>query len=159
MIQVTLLTVGRLKEGYLRDACAEYEKRLSAFCRLSRSELPEAKVPDEGQPGQVEAALAAEGARILAAMPPDAYKVALCVEGQSYDSPALAGQLEQALARRGKLCLVIGSSHGLHRTVKEACDLCLSLSPLTFPHQLTRVLALEVLYRSFTITAGKRYHK
>ena len=159
MIQVTVITVGNLKESYWRDAVSEYEKRLSAFCKPTLIQLKESKVPDDPSDGEIRSALADEGKRILAAMPPRSYRVALCVEGKQFSSEELAARLESALTEQGHLCLVIGSSHGLAPEVKEGCQLRLSVSKLTFPHQMMRVLLLEVLYRSFSIMKGTKYHK
>ena len=159
MIQVTVITVGGLKEAYWRDAVAEYEKRLSAFCKPNVVQLKEAKLPEDPSEGEIRTALADEGKRILAAMPPRSYRVALCVEGKQFSSEALAKKLESAVNESGSLCLVIGSSHGLCEEVKAACQMRLSVSELTFPHQMMRVLLLEVLYRSFSILKGTRYHK
>ena len=159
MLQVTVITVGNLKEGYWRDAVSEYEKRLSAFCKPTLIQLKETKVPDDPSDGEIRTALADEGKRILAAMPPRSYRIALCVEGKQFSSEELAARLEGVLTEQGSLCLVIGSSHGLAPEVKEACQMRLSVSKLTFPHQMMRVLLLEVLYRSFSIIKGTRYHK
>ena len=159
MIQVTVITVGGLKEAYWRDAVAEYEKRLSAFCKPNVVQLKEAKLPEDPSEGEIRTALADEGKRILAAMPPRSYRVALCVEGKQFSSEALAKKIESAVNESGSLCLVIGSSHGLCEEVKAACQMRLSVSELTFPHQMMRVLLLEVLYRSFSILKGTRYHK
>ena len=159
MIQVTVITVGGLKEAYWREALAEYEKRLCAFCKPNIVQLKEAKLPDDPSEGEIRTALADEGGRILSAMPPRAFRIALCVEGKQFSSEALAKKLESALNETGQLCLVIGSSHGLDEKVKAACQMRLSVSELTFPHQMMRVLLLEVLYRSFSILKGTRYHK
>lgn len=159
MIQVTVIAVGNLKEGYWRDAVSEYEKRLSAFCKPTVIQLKETKVPDDPSDGEIRAALADEAKRILAAMPPRSYRIALCVEGKQFSSEELAAKLDGALNEQGHLCLVIGSSHGLAPEVKDACQLRLSVSGLTFPHQMMRVLLLEVLYRSFSILKGTKYHK
>ena len=159
MIQVTVITVGNLKEGYWRDAMVEYEKRLCAFCKSEIVQLKETKLPENPSEGEIKAALADEGKRILAAMPPRSYKIALCVEGTQFSSEALAQKLEDVLNENGSLCLIIGSSYGLADEVKRACDLRLSVSKLTFPHQMMRVLLLEVLYRCFGILKGTKYHK
>ena len=159
MISVTVITVGNLKESYWREAVAEYEKRLGAFCKLSLVQLKEHKLPEDPSKKEIDAALAEEGERILAAIPSRAYRIALCVEGRQFTSEELAERIEEATAVGGSLCLIIGSSHGLAPEVKAACDLRLSVSRLTFPHQLMRVLLMEILYRSFTILKGKRYHK
>ena len=159
MVQVTVITVGNLKESYWREALGEYEKRLSGFCKTEILQLKEARVPEDPSEGEIRAALTDEGKRILAAMPPRSYRIALCVEGKQFSSEGLAKKLEGVLAENGNLCLVIGSSHGIAPEVKAACDLRLSVSELTFPHQMMRVLLLEVLYRSFSIIKGTKYHK
>jgi 23S rRNA (pseudouridine1915-N3)-methyltransferase len=159
MIQLTVITVGGLKEAYWRDAVKEYEKRLCAFCKPTLLELKEARLSENPSESEVRAALADEGKRILSAMPPRAYRIALCVEGKHFSSEALAERLQSAIDGQGSLCLVIGSSHGLAPEVKEACQLRLSVSELTFPHQMMRVLLLEALYRCFGILKGTKYHK
>ena len=159
MAQVTLITVGTLKESYLVEATTEYKKRLSTLARFEEISLKEERINDEDDATAVASALSAEGERILSRIPEGAYVIALCVEGKMMDSPALAAAIGNAVDRSGKLCLVIGSSHGLSPAVKARADLRLSLSPLTFPHQLARVLVMETLYRSFAILAGKKYHK
>lgn len=159
MINVTVITVGNLKESYWRDALAEYEKRLGAFCKLNVVQLKEYKLSENPSQTEISAALTEEGKRILAAIPPRAYRIALCVEGVQFSSEDLAQKIQAATDREGSLCLVIGSSFGIAPEVKAACDLRLSVSKLTFPHQMMRVLLLEVLYRSFSILKGTKYHK
>ena len=159
MIQVTVITVGNLKEGYWRDAVSEYEKRLCAFCKPTLIQLKEARVPENPSDGEIRSALSDEGARILAAMPPRSYRIALCVEGKQFSSEELAQKIETACNESSAITLIIGSSYGLAPEVKQTCDLRLSVSKLTFPHQMMRVLLLEVLYRSFSILRGSKYHK
>ena len=159
MTQVTLICVGNFKESYWQEACREYEKRLSAYCQFQTVVLKEERITDENNPQKIEQALMSEGARILSQIPDGAYRIALCVEGKSMDSVALANTLRNAQDTSGKITLIIGSSHGLHETVKKACHLRLSVSALTLPHQLCRVMLMESIYRSFTILAGKSYHK
>lgn len=141
MLRVTVLCQGRLKEPYYIDACREYEKRLGAFCRLDVTELPE-----DGD--------------ITAKIPKGAYVIALCIEGAGTDSPGLARRLE-TLAGQGKsrVCFLIGGSDGLPESAKAAADWRLSMSAMTFPHHLARVMLLEQIYRAMTITAGTKYHK
>ena len=158
-MQITFITIGTLKESYLRDAVSEYEKRISAFASVKNINLPEVRVVDEENPQKVQEALDAEGDKILAALPDGAYIVALCVEGKQYSSEELSRILGDARDSRGKVAFIIGSSHGLAPKVKAAAHLRLSVSKLTFPHQLMRVLLAECTYRSLTILAGKRYHK
>ena len=159
MANITIISVGTLKEDYLKDAVAEYKKRLSQYARVEEINIKEEKIADEDDSSQVKRALEAEGEKILAAIPKGAGKIALCVEGKQYDSPALASLIGKMADESGKIALIIGSSHGLCDSVKRASDVRLSVSALTFPHQLMRVVLLEALYRSFTILAGKKYHK
>ena len=159
MTHVTLITVGNLKEDYLRQAVAEYEKRLSSYCRIETVVLKEERIADENDATAVRAALRAEGERILARVPQGAYTVALCIEGEMPDSVGLSRLVSRAVDGSGKLCFIIGSSHGLDDAVKRAAQKRLSFSALTFPHQLMRVILLEAVYRSFRILAGGNYHK
>lgn len=159
MLGVSIITVGTLKEAYLRDAAAEYEKRLSAFCNLRRIELKEEKLSDSPSQGEIRKALASEGAKILASVPVRAYCVALCVEGKQLSSEELAEKLSAVANESSEICFIIGSSYGLSDEVKARADLRLSVSKLTFPHQLMRVILLEAVYRGFNIQKGTRYHK
>lgn len=159
MVLLTWITVGTLKEDYLQKAFAEYKKRLSAFARVESIELKEEKLYNEENTAEVEAALRREGERILAACPTGAYKIVLAIEGKMLSSEELAEKIREGADGRGKIAVIIGSSYGLSPEVKRAADLSLSMSRLTFPHQLARVLTGEALYRSFAILAGKKYHK
>ena len=159
MANITLITVGTLKESYLKDAVAEYKKRLSQYARVDEVNIKEEKIANEDDGSEIRRALDSEADRILAAIPKGASKIALCVEGKQYDSVALAGLIGRMCDESGKIALIIGSSHGLSDKVKRECDIRLSVSALTFPHQLMRVVLYEALYRSFTILAGKKYHK
>jgi len=156
---VTIITVGTLKEDYLKDATAEYKKRLSQYARVEEINIKEETIRNEDDKSEIARALDAEAARIISAMPKDSHKIALCVEGKQYSSPELAGLIGSIADEVGKVTLVIGSSHGLSEKVKSECKVRLSFSKLTFPHQLMRVILYEALYRSFTILHGKRYHK
>ena len=158
MVSVTFITVGSLKESYLRDGVAEYMKRLSGFCRPISVELKEARTPDSPSAGEIQAALEAEADKILAAIPPRAYKIALCVEGKQYPSEELAALLDSACMEHSDICFIIGSSFGLSPRVKSAADLKLSVSKLTFPHQLMRLISAEAVYRAFNIIKGTKYH-
>ena len=141
MLHVTVLCQGRLKEPYYVAACQEYLKRLGAYCKAEVVEL-------------------AEDGDVAARIPKGAYVTALCIEGQKLSSPALAQKLE-VLANQGasRLCFLIGGSEGLPEDVKRQADFRLSMSDMTFPHHLSRVMVLEQLYRAFAITAGSKYHK
>ena len=159
MAIVTIITVGSIKEAYLRDALAEYKKRLSQYARVEEITLSEEKIANEDDASQVARALDTEGAKILSQIPDGSLKIALCVEGKEYDSVGLAELVRRGVDEYGKITLIIGSSHGLSSKVKSECNVKLSFSRLTFPHQLIRVNLYEALYRSFTIIAGKKYHK
>ncbi len=156
---ISIITVGSLKEDYLRAAVSEYQKRLSQYARVETVELKEERIQNEDDAREIARALNTEADKILAAIPDGAYKIALCVEGKQYDSEGLAQIVGRAEDERGRLALIIGSSHGLSDRVKAACEVRLSFSRLTFPHQLIRVNLYEAIYRSFTILRGKRYHK
>ncbi len=160
MLNINIICVGKLKEDYLRMACAEYEKRLGAFCRLKITELTPAKLPEEPNPALISAALADEGKRILSCIKQGDAVFTLCIEGKELSSPELAKEIERcAVTGFGSLCFIIGGSHGLAPEVKAASKLRLSMSPMTFPHQLARVMLLEQIYRSFMISNGGKYHK
>lgn len=159
MANVTIVTVGSLKEGYLREAVAEYKKRLSQYARVDEIEIKEERISNEDNRAEIEGALSREADKILSAIPKDSYKIALCVEGKQYSSEELASLIGEGCDKSGKIALVIGSSYGLSEKVKRECDVRLSFSKLTFPHQLMKVILFESLYRSFTILSGKRYHK
>jgi 23S rRNA (pseudouridine1915-N3)-methyltransferase len=159
MLNVKLITLGTLKEAYLRDAAAEYEKRLGAFCRFEIVQLKEERLSDDPSESEIKNALAKESEKILSLIPARAYVVAMCVEGKQLTSPELAEKLEEISTRTSDVCFIIGSSFGLSDSVKQRADLRLSVSKLTFPHQLMRVILLETVYRAFNIQKGTKYHK
>lgn len=160
MRSVTVLCVGKLKEAYWRDAVAEYQKRLSAFCRLSIVEVEEERLPDNPSPAQINQTLQAEGKRLLSHVPQGAAVFPLCIEGKELASPALADMLDRvAVDGCSHTVFIIGGSWGLSDEVKAAARLKLSMSPMTFPHQLARVMLLEQIYRAAQISAGGKYHK
>ncbi len=158
-MNITLITVGTLKEKYWSDALSEYCKRIGAYAKIEEYNIKEERIKNEDNPSEVKAALEAEAAKILPKMAKDVYKIALCVEGKMLSSEELAAEIRKAENSTGKLLFVIGSSHGLSPEVKAAADLKLSVSRLTFPHQLMRVMLSEMIYRALTINAGKSYHK
>ena len=159
MVHVKLIVLGTLKEAYLRDAAAEYEKRLGAFCRFELVQLKEERLSDDPSEGEIRKALAREATAILAQIPPRAYCIAMCVEGKQLSSEELAEKMAAIEQEAGEVCLIIGSSYGLAPEVKARADFRLSVSKLTFPHQLMRVILLEATYRAFTIIKGTPYHK
>ncbi len=160
MLNIAILCVGKCKEAYWRDACAEYIKRLSAFCRISVVEVEEERLPERPSEAQIRSCLAAEGKRLLDKVPSGAAVVALCIEGRQMTSPAFSALLEDyALRDVSHVALVIGGSYGLADEVKAAAKVKLSFSPMTFPHQLARVMLLEQVYRAMQISSGGKYHK
>ena len=159
-MNLALICVGRLKERYWREAAAEYEKRLSRFGKFETVELPDLPEPANSSPAIEGQIREREGEAILAKIPAGSYVIALCVEGSLRSSEELDALVKNcALQGKSRLCLIIGSSFGLSETVKRRADLRLSMSPMTFPHHLARVMALEQLYRAFSINGGSRYHK
>jgi 23S rRNA (pseudouridine1915-N3)-methyltransferase len=160
MQKITVLCVGRLKEKFYTEAAAEYVKRLGRWCGLTLLELPEQRLPEDPSPAQVRQALAAEAAAIRARLPQGGAVAALCVEGDACSSEALARRLEElAVAGRTQVTFLIGGSYGLDEELKRSADWRLSMSPMTFPHHLARIMLLEQLYRAYQIQAGTRYHK
>lgn len=160
MIHVTVLCVGKLKEKFYHEACAEYCKRLGAFCKITVTELKEERLPDEPNEAQIEAALSKEAEQIEKQIPEGSAMIAMCIEGKQMDSAALSRTLDRLAVTGGsKLCFVIGGSCGLHERIKNAAALRLSMSEMTFPHHLARIMLLEQLYRSFQIARGGKYHK
>lgn len=160
MLSVRLLCIGKLGEKFWAQACAEYEKRLAAYCKLEIIELPEQRLPQMPSAGEITAALSKEAALIAAKVPQGAALIALCIEGQTMSSEALSDRIGTMAAHgTSKICMIIGGSCGLDGTLKESAALRLSMSPMTFPHHLARVMALEQLYRALNLLAGGKYHK
>jgi 23S rRNA (pseudouridine1915-N3)-methyltransferase len=159
MIDLSIITVGTLKESYLKEAVSEYKKRLSQYAKVDEINIKEEAIHNEDDRSEIERALSAEGEKILAAIPKSSAVIALCVEGKQLSSEDLAEKFREMKDTFGRITLIIGSSYGLCDKVKSRADLKLSVSKLTFPHQLMRPLLMEIVYRSMTILAGKRYHK
>ena len=159
MMNVQILCIGKLKEAYWREACTEYAKRLRAFCNFTITELPESRLPDNPSQALIDKALEEEGEKLLASAKGSAL-IPLCIEGKELDSPSLARKMgEMASQGTSSVSFVIGSSFGLSPKVKKAGALRLSMSPMTFPHQLMRVILLEQIYRGYRIICGEPYHK
>ena len=160
MLNVKLICVGKMREKFYIDAFEEYRKRLQAYCRLELTEITEQRLSDRPAEKEITAALEREGQEILKSVPADAYLVALCVEGKQMPSEGMA-ELIAARENSGKpkLCVVIGGSFGLSPTVKARADRKLSMSQMTFPHHLARVMLVEQVYRGFKINEGSQYHK
>lgn len=160
MQRVTILCVGKLKEPFYKDAAAEYAKRLSRHCRLEIIELPEQRLPEAPRSAEIEAALERESAAVREKLPKGGALVAMCIEGKLLSSEDLAQQLMRfGLEGSSQLTFLIGGSVGLHPSLKAQADLRLSMSPMTFPHHLARVMLLEQIYRGYQILEGSKYHK
>ena len=160
MQKVTLICVGKLKEKFYAQATAEYAKRLSRFCKLEIVELPESRLSDSPSPAEISQALTAEAALIEAKLPKGSALVAMCIEGEELSSPQLAEKMRQfAVSGVSNLTFLIGGSVGLSPAIKAQADFRLSMSPMTFPHHLARVMLLEQIYRAYQINSGSRYHK
>ncbi|WBY64801.1 MAG: Ribosomal RNA large subunit methyltransferase H [Thermocaproicibacter melissae] len=159
MMKLHLICVGKLKESYWRDAFAEYEKRLGQFCNFSLTELPECRLPSDPSAAQIAAALEKEGEWIEKAST-GSKVIALCIEGKQFSSVEFAEKMESyGVQGYGSIDFIIGSSFGLSQRVKEKADLRISFSPMTFPHQLARVMLMEQIYRAFQIINHGKYHK
>lgn len=161
MQHIDLICVGKLNAPYFAAGVAEYQKRLGAYCDFRIIELPEETIREKNAgEASIRKALDKEGERILASVRKGAVIAALCIEGKSYSSEELAALLQKgAAAGAGDFAFIIGSSHGLSDAVKKAAAVKLSMSRMTFPHQLARLMLAEQLYRACSINAGAKYHK
>ena len=154
MINVTLIAVGKLKEKYLRDAVAEYFKRLGAFCKINIIEIG-----DNPSKAQIDNVLEKEGQRIIKKIPKSSSVITLCIEGKEYSSPDFSHLLENISMTSSSICFIIGGSFGLSNEVKGLSNYKLSFGKMTLPHQLARVVLLEQVYRAFSISNNSKYHK
>ena len=160
MLKIKFITVGSLAERHWREACDEYKKRLSLTCKVEDCELKETKISKNPTDGDIAKVLDDEADRIIAQIPQRAYVIALCIEGKQLSSEELANLLDsKACEGFSDICFIIGSSHGLSDRVKSMASSKLSMSKLTFPHQLARVMLLEAVYRAGEINRGSKYHK
>lgn len=159
-MKITLITVGKIKEKYLRDAIAEYSKRLSRYCKLEIVEVADEKTPDNASEHMEEIIREKEGERILKYIKDDAYTIALAIDGKMLSSEQLADKINTlGITGTSHIILVIGGSLGLCDEVLKKADYHLSFSKMTFPHQLMRVILLEQIYRSYRIINKEPYHK
>lgn len=160
MLSVDLIYLGNEKDKHYNDAADEYIKRLSAFCTFRQKNLKDERLPQEPSQNEINSALEKEGKRILEAVPERTYKIAMCIEGKQMPSEKFASLID-SLPSKGYsgVTFIIGSSCGLSDEVKKSCDMRLSVSEMTFPHKLFRVMLLEQIYRAFSINTGGKYHK
>lgn len=159
MLKVTIIAVGKAKEKYLADAYSEYAKRLSGYCNLNVVELSPCKA-DESSAASVSDAIENEGDRIIAKLPQRALVIPLCIEGKQMPSEKLAELINNtAVFGTSEICFIIGGSYGLSQRVKNEGKIRFSMSEMTFPHQIARLMLLEQIYRAFKINEGGNYHK
>lgn len=160
VINITVIATGKLKEKYMRDFSDEYRKRLSAFCNLNIVELAPKPISDNPSEKEIQNALKAEAELIKKKIPKDAYVFSMCIEGKQMPSEAFSKKLSNlAVSGRSSLVFVLGSSFGLDPEIKRLSDERFSMSEMTFPHQMARVMLLEQLYRALQIESGGKYHK
>ena len=160
MQRVTILCVGKLKEKFYIDAAAEYVKRLQRHCKLELIELPEQRLPDDPSPAEIQKALRAEGDAIRERLPKSGAVIALCIEGKPCSSEELSRRMaEFGVQGKTQLTFLIGGSVGLDEDLKRQADWRLSMSPMTFPHHMARIMLLEQIYRAYQIAGGAKYHK
>ena len=160
MQKITLISVGRLKEEFFKAAEKEYAKRLGGFCDLKIIEVNQKQLPSNPSDGQIEAALSLEADEIISKIPKGSEIITLCIEGKLYSSEELSQVIENnANMGSGNITFIIGGSFGLSETVKAKSKIRLSMSKMTFPHRLARIMLLEQIYRAFQIGAGTKYHK
>ena len=160
MFEITLIAMGKLKEKFYLSAAAEYEKRMKGYCQFKILELPETRLPDNPSPAEISAGLEKEADLILTKIPKGAWFCTLTPEGKLLSSEALADKLKEVKnSGKSSACFLIGSSFGIAQRIKDKADFKLSMSPMTFPHHLARIMVLEQLYRAESIQAGSKYHK
>ena len=160
MQRVTVLCVGKLKEKVYIDAAAEYVKRLQRHCKLELIELPEQRLPDDPSPAEIQKALRAEDDAIRERLPKGGAVIALCIEGKPCSSEELSRRMaEFGVQGKTQLTFLIGGSVGLDEDLKRQADWRLSMSPMTFPHHMARIMLLEQIYRAYQIAGGAKYHK
>lgn len=160
MFSITLIAMGKLKEQFYLAAASEYEKRLKGFCQFSLIELPEHRLPENPSAAEITAGLEKEAELILSKIPKGAWFCVMTPEGKQLTSESLAQKIKEVkLSGKSSACFLIGSSFGIAPKVKARADLKLSMSTMTFPHHMARIMVLEQLYRAESIQAGSKYHK
>lgn len=160
MINVQLIVLGKLKEKYMKDFSNEYEKRLSGYCKLTVTELEPVKLSDNPSEQEIKNALNKETQMIRAKIPKNSYVFSMCIEGKQMSSEELSKKLEDiALSGKNNITFIIGSSFGLSDEIKQMSDYKFSMSKMTFPHKLARIMLTEQIYRAMSITNNGKYHK
>ncbi|MBO5943671.1 MAG: 23S rRNA (pseudouridine(1915)-N(3))-methyltransferase RlmH [Clostridia bacterium] len=160
MINVQLIVLGKLKEKYMKDFAIEYEKRLSGYCKLTVTELEPVKLSDNPSEQEIKNALNKETQMIKAKISKNSYVFSMCIEGKQMSSEELSKKLEDiALSGKNNITFIIGSSFGLSQEIKQMSDYKFSMSKMTFPHKLARIMLTEQIYRAMSITNNGKYHK
>lgn len=159
-MQINIIYVGNIKDKYFSDAVKEYEKRLSAYCKVVNTEIKETKIPENASAAQINKAIEEEGEKILSVLPQKSYKIALAIEGAMLSSEELAKKIDLSLTGGySSISFIIGGAFGMSEKVKKSCDMMLSVSRMTFTHRMMRVIILEQIYRAYNILSGGKYHK
>ena len=160
MMNVQLIVLGKLKEKYMKDFSSEYEKRLSAYCKLTVTELEPVKLSDNPSQSEIDNALNKETQMIMAKIQKNSYVFSMCIEGKQMSSEELSQKLDDiALSGKSSVVFIIGSSFGLSDEIKRMSDFKFSMSKMTFPHKLARIMLTEQIYRGFSISNNGKYHK
>ena len=160
MININFIVLGKLKEKYMKDFAVEYEKRLSGYCKLTVTELEPVKLSDNPSEQEIINALNKETQLIKAKIPKNSYVFSMCIEGKQMSSEVLSKKLEDiALSGKNNITFIIGSSFGLSNEIKQISDYKFSMSKMTFPHKLARIMLTEQVYRALSITNNAKYHK
>ena len=160
MFEITLIAMGKLKEKFYLSAAAEYEKRMKGYCQFRLLELPEVRLPENPSAAEISAGLEKEAELIFSKIPKGAWFCVFTPEGKLLSSENLAAKMKEVkLSGKSSACFLIGSSYGMAQLLKDRADFHLSMSPMTFPHHLARIMVLEQIYRAESIQAGTKYHK
>ena len=160
MLSISIICVGRLRENHYISAFSEYEKRLKPYCRFELIELPEAKISQTPSQAEIEVALSKEAEEIDKRISSGTYVIAMCIEGKQLSSQDFSNLIQKcANEGKSKICFLVGSSFGLDESIKNRADFKLSMSLMTFPHHLARVMLAEQIYRGIMINEGSKYHK
>ena len=158
-MDVTIISVGKIKEKFIKDALGEYEKRLSRFCKFKSIEIPDRPIPDNPSSAEEKAVLSKEGSDILSKLNKSDFVISMCIEGKTLSSVDFAKKISDAFMTASSIVFIIGGSLGLDDEVKKRSQFKMSMSPMTFPHNLARLMLTEQIYRAFKINSNESYHK
>lgn len=159
MAGITIISVGKIKEAFMRDALAEYEKRLSRFVKIKNIEIPDRPIPDNASLAEEMSVIEKEGGDILSKINKSDYVIAMCIEGKKLSSEAFAKKIAESFMTSSNITFVIGGSLGLSDKLKNRANFKMSMSDMTFPHNLAKLMLTEQIYRSFKINSNESYHK